>query len=125
MDSTKQGKKERLLGAARTLRKGMTKEERKLRYEFLRLHACKFYKQRPLAPYIADFYCPQARLVIELDGGQHYTEEGEKSDRERTVYLEKHHAVMVVRFSNREIHQNFRGVCEKIEELLRFRIHRT
>ena len=65
------------------------------------------------------------RLVIELDGGQHYTEEGEKSDRERTVYLEKHHAVMVVRFSNREIHQNFRGVCEKIEELLRFRIHRT
>ena len=102
----------------------MTKEEKKLWYDFLRLQECKFYKQRPLAPYVTDFYCPKARLVIELDGGQHYTKEGEMADRERTAYLEKHYAVMVVRFSNLEIHQNFRGVCERIHELLRFRIRK-
>ena len=124
MDSIRKKSKERLLGAARTLRRNMTKEEKKLWYDFLHLQECKFYKQRPLAPYVADFYCPKARLVIELDGGQHYTKEGVTADRERTTYLEKHYAVMVVRFSNLEIHQNFRGVCERIHELLRFRTHR-
>lgn len=61
-----------LLGHARTLRKEMTKEERHLWYDFLRRHPLKFYRQKTIGDYIVDFYCDRAKLVIELDGSQHY-----------------------------------------------------
>ena len=102
-----------LLKYARQLRKDMTKEERHLWYDFLKDCPAKFYKQKIVGNYILDFYCEQAKLDIELDGWQHYEEDGQEYDRRRTEYLESL-GIRVMRFSNNEIKQNFRGVCEAI-----------
>ena len=77
----------RLTSTARALRKNMTKEERKLWFEFLRLYDVKFYRQRVIANYVVDFYCSKAKLVIELDGSQHYEPEAQARDAERTAAL--------------------------------------
>ena len=66
---------------------------------------------------IADFYCAEAKLVIELDGSGHYTEEGKQYDEERTAFLEEY-GLTVIRIPNTEIHKNFRGVCEYIDHLV-------
>ena len=109
----------KLVGIARTLRKEMTKEERHLWYDFLRQHPLKFYRQKPIGNYIVDFYCLSARLVVELDGGQHYEPSGQKKDGERTQGLEAM-GLHVLRFSNLDVMQNFEGVCQTIEmELVR------
>ena len=104
----------KLLGNARALRKEMTKEERHLWYDFLRHHPLKFYRQKPIGNYIADFYCLSARLVIELDGGQHYEPPGQEKDRIRTEDLEKL-GLHVLRFSNLDVMKNFEGVCQAIQ----------
>ena len=96
------------------LRKNATKEENKLWYEFLRTHQRQFNRQRSIGPYIVDFYCYEAKLVIELDGSQHYEEEGVEYDARRTEYLEQKEKLRVLRFSNLDINQNFRAVCEAI-----------
>ena len=93
----------------------MTKEERQLWYDFLRTYPVKFYKQRRIGDYIADFYCKEAGLIIELDGGQHYDEAGMESDQERTAVLESY-GLTVIRFTNLDIHKNFRGVCQTIHQ---------
>ena len=109
----------KLVGIARTLRKEMTKEERHLWYDFLRQHPLKVYRQKPIGNYIVDFYCLSARLVVELDGGQHYEPSGQKKDGERTQGLEAM-GLHVLRFSNLDVMQNFEGVCQTIEmELVR------
>jgi very-short-patch-repair endonuclease len=72
-----------------------------------------FYRQRIIGDYIVDFYCPRANLIIELDGGQHYTDEGIKKDKTRDEYLSKK-GYTIVRFSDREIFENLTGVMEKI-----------
>ena len=95
------------------LRHKMTPMEKKLWYSFLRTYPVKMYKQRPIRTFVADFYCPLARLVIELDGSQHYTEQGKCRDAERTAILEAY-GVQVLRFSNRDIRVNFEGVCMTI-----------
>ena len=74
---------------AKELRREMTQHERKLWYLFLRKYPVKIYKQRVINSFIADFYCPAARLVIELDGSQHYTDQGEAYDKERDTIIEK------------------------------------
>ncbi|MBQ3093916.1 MAG: endonuclease domain-containing protein [Clostridia bacterium] len=104
----------RLLPNARTLRKNMTPHERKLWYLFLRSYPIKIYKQRIIDHYIVDFYCPKAKLVIELDGSQHYTEQGQYADNNRSFILEKYH-LTVLRFSNQEIDTEFDAVCETID----------
>ena len=91
----------------------MTKEERHLWYDFLRSYPVRFSRQKVLGKYIADFYCAKARLVIELDGSEHYTDEGKQYDEERTAFLEGY-GLKVVRILNTEIHKNFQGVCEYI-----------
>ena len=91
----------------------MTKEERHLWYDFLKDYPVKFYKQKIVGNYILDFYCEKAKLAIELDGSQHYEEQGQEYDRTRTEYLQ-HLGIRVLRFSNADIKQNFRGVCEAI-----------
>ena len=91
----------------------MTKEERHLWYDFLKDYPAKFYKQKIVGNYILDFYCEKAKLAIELDGSQHYEEAGQEYDRMRTEYLE-HLGIRVLRFTNKDIKQNFRGVCEAI-----------
>ncbi len=107
-----------LIGNARQLRKNMTAEERTLWYQYLRTYPLKFYRQRTMGNYIVDFYCAKARLVVEIDGSQHYEDEGLDYDRVRTAYLESL-GLKVLRVPNNEIWRNLRGVCEAIDEQVR------
>ena len=106
-----------LLENARQLRKEMTPQERKLWYLFLRKYPVKIYKQRIIGPYIADFYCASAKVVIEIDGSQHYNEQGKSYDAERTAYLNSL-GLQVLRFSNADINARFDQVCEAIHQHL-------
>ena len=99
---------------AKNLRKNMTKEERHLWYDFLRTYPVRFLRQKVIDHYIVDFYCHEARLIIELDGSQHYEESGRIHDAIRTEQLQERDLV-VLRISNNEIARNFRGVCEYID----------
>ena len=94
----------------------MTKEEKHLWYDFLRTYSPRFTRQKVLGKYIADFYCAEANLVIELDGSGHYTEEGKEYDEQRTVFLEEY-GINVLRIPNTEINNNFRNVCEYIDRI--------
>ena len=106
-----------IVPAARMLRKNMTKEEKHLWYDFLRPIPSVFLVRRFSEGYIADFYCAEAKLVIELDGSGHYTEEGKRYDEERTAFLEEY-GLTVIRIPNTEIHKNFQGICEYIDHLV-------
>ena len=99
---------------AKQLRKEMTKEESRLWYDFLRDYPVRFLRQKVIGNFIADFYCHQAKLVIELDGSQHYEEAGLAYDAERTAFLEGL-GLRVLRIPNNEVNSNFRGVCEYID----------
>lgn len=99
------------------LRKNMTPEEKKLWYEFLKNHPACFKRQKVLGPFIADFYCAKAKLVIELDGRQHYTENGRAYDESRTEYLHAQ-GLKVLRFKNYQIRDHFPTVCEEIDLFL-------
>ena len=103
-----------LVPLAKQLRKEMTKEERHLWYDFLRTYSVRFSRQKVLGKYIADFYCAEAKLVIELDGSQHYEDGNAEKDAERTVFLEGY-GLTVIRIPNNEVSRNFRGVCEYID----------
>ena len=103
---------------ARSLRGEMTKEERHLWYDFLREYPCRFSRQKVLGKYIADFYCAKAKLVLELDGSQHFTDAGMESDALRTEYLEQY-GLSVIRISNKELRENFYGVCEYIDTIVK------
>jgi len=99
---------------ARALRRAMTREERHLWYDFLKSYRPQFYRQRPMGPYIVDFYCPHARLVLELDGSQHVAPDAVSYDEKRTAYLQQR-GLRVVRFSNTDICQRFDSVCQFID----------
>ncbi len=99
---------------AKQLRKEITKEERHLWYDFLRNYPIRFLRQKVLGKYIADFYSAEAKLVIELDGSQHYETEEMEKDKERTAFLESY-GLKVLRIPNNEINRNFQGVCEYID----------
>lgn len=103
-----------LTANARELRKNMTKEERHLWYDFLKDYPVRFLRQKVIDNYIVDFYCSKARLAIELDGSQHYEVKGMLKDRIRTEYIEKRN-IMVIRFANTDIWENFSGVCQYID----------
>ena len=105
------------LTKAGNLRRNMTKAERHLWYDYLKNHPAKFYRQRIIDRYIADFYCSSAKLVIELDGNQHYTDSGIEKDSYRTMILEKY-GLYVLRFSNHEIEFYFEGVCNTIDRII-------
>ena len=98
---------------AKTLRKNMTKEERHLWYDFLRGLPVMVHRQKVIGHYIADFYIASAKLVIELDGSQHFEQPGLEADRERDAYM---HSLgfQVLRYANSEVNRNFRGVCQDI-----------
>lgn len=102
------------ISLARVLRKNMTPWERKLWYEFLRNYPIRFQRQKAIGNYIADFYCAKARLVVELDGGGHYTVEQIERDKIRTKEL-KEMNLTVLRVCNLDIDRNFSGVCEYID----------
>jgi len=103
-----------LVPLAKQLRKDMTKEERHLWYDYLRSYPVRFSRQKVLGKYIVDFYCAQARIVIELDGSQHYEDRNIMKDQERTAFLESY-GLRIVRVPNNEVMRNFRGVCEYID----------
>ena len=108
-------KNNNLLKAAKMLRKNMTRHERHLWYDFLQKYPVKIYKQRIIDNYIADFYCAKARLVIELDGSEHYTPPQFRKDLIRTQKLSEMN-VSVIRICNLWIDRNFQGVCEFIDQ---------
>jgi len=99
---------------AKILRKNMTPWERKLWYEYLRNYPLRFQRQKALGNYIADFYCAKVQLVIELDGGGHYTAGQAELDAVRTKELESMN-LTVLRICNLDIDRNFSGVCEHID----------
>lgn len=99
---------------AKILRKNLTPWERKLWYDFLRNYPIRFQRQKAISNYIVDFYCAKARLVIELDGGGHYTTEQIEKDKIRTKEL-KGINLTVLRICNLDIERNFSGVCEYID----------
>lgn len=103
-----------LIKLAKANRKNMTPWEIKLWNYFLRDYHIRFQRQKVIDKYIVDFYCAKAHLVIELDGGGHYTEEQQKYDEKRTKILEKY-GLKVIRICNIEIDNNFHNVCEYID----------
>ena len=105
---------------AQSLRKNQTKEENLLWYQFLRRYPIQFRRQYIIGNYIADFYCHRAKLVVELDGSQHYEQEEMAKDAERTRYLESL-GLTVLRFTNLDVQQRFTGVCEKIDNVVKER----
>ena len=107
-----------LVPFAKQLRREMTKEERHLWYDFLRDYPIRFSRQKVLGKYIVDFYSAEAKIVIELDGSQHYEESNVEKDIERTAFLEGY-GLKVIRIPNNEISRNFHGVCEYIDVVVR------
>ena len=106
---------------ARRLRREMTPHERKLWYIFLRKYPVKIYKQRIIGRFIVDFYCASARLVIELDGSGHYEPQGMSYDSARSAFLTAL-GLEVLRFSNRDVDKDFRGVCTQIDSTIQKRL---
>ncbi len=108
---------------ARVLRKNMTKEERYLWYDFLKNYPVRFLRQKVIDNYIVDFYCHQTRIIIELDGSQHYDKVGMLKDKIRTEKIENRN-LTVIRIPNNDIKENFYGVCEYIDMCVKESLHR-
>ena len=103
---------------AKNLRKNATCEENKLWYDFLSKYEIRFQRQKAIDNFIADFYCHKAKLVIEIDGSQHYTADGKQKDEFRTEILEGYD-LKVIRFTNNQINTNFYGVCAYIDMIVK------
>ena len=108
---------DKLTGNARALRKNMTKEENKLWFSFLRLYRPRFHRQYVIGNFIADFYCHEAKLVVELDGSQHYTPEEIEYDQKRTEFMQSL-GLTVLRFSNLDVLRQFECVCQTIDQAI-------
>ena len=104
------------------MRNNPTKEENHLWCEFLRTYHIQFNRQRIIGNYIVDFYCPKARLVIELDGHMHYQDFDKKYDTERSAFF-RQYGIEVLRFPNKSIRNNFKEVCRKIDESVNKRLN--
>ena len=102
---------------SRELRENMTDAERKLwaKIRMKQLKGYQFYRQKPIGDYIVDFYCPRAKLVVEIDGSQHLVGETIQYDRIRDDCLSSL-GLRVVRFTNTEVLINIKGVVESIIE---------
>ena len=102
------------ISLAKTLRKRATRQEKHLWYDFLSSYPIRFQRQKAIDNFIADFYCHKAKLVIEIDGSQHYSKKGQQKDQFRTEVLEGYD-LKVIRFTNTQIETQFRDVCEYID----------
>lgn len=111
----------KLIPRARELRKKATRQENRLWYEFLRRYPVRFQRQKAIGPFIVDFYCHAAKLVVELDGSQHFTEQGMARDAERSGFLARYH-LKVLRFSNQDVDLYFEGVCNSIHRHVQTRL---
>ena len=108
---------------AQSLRKNATPQERHLWYDFLNQYPVRFRRQVTIDRFIVDFFCAEAKLVIEIDGSQHYEEQGLAHDAERTAILTSY-GLEVLRFSNRDINTEFTAVCEHIHNTVKKKIGR-
>lgn len=106
-----------LVAKAKELRKNMTAAEKKLWYGYLRNFQFRVLRQRPIAYFIVDFYCAALKLVIEVDGDSHFTEEGKAYDARRTEILIGY-GLRVIRFTNDEVLHDFEAVCQCIESMI-------
>ncbi len=109
-------KLEEMRKRSQNLRRDMTKEENKLWYQFLRKYSLQFKRQYQIGIYIVDFYCYKAKLIVELDGSQHYDPENQEYDRKRTEFLENQ-GFQVLRFSNLDVLRQFPAVCKYIDRI--------
>ena len=103
----------KLSSNSRRLRREMTKEERHLWYDFLKSLPVTVHRQKVLGPYIVDFYIATAKIVIELDGSQHYEDVGKQKDLDRDSWL-KSQGYRILRYANSDVNQSFSAVCEDI-----------
>ena len=108
---------EKNIALAKNLRKNATPQENHLWYDFLSKYEIRFQRQKAIDNFVADFYCHKAKLIVEIDGSQHYTEEGKEKDAFRTEILEGYE-LKVIRFTNHQINTNFKGVCEYIHSVV-------
>ena len=108
----------KLTPLAQQLRKNMTEEEGLVWHCCLKKMPFKFHRQKVIGKYIVDFYCAEKKTVIEIDGEQHYTEQGRKDDAERTAYLNSRR-LTVLRYSNHEVKTNLSGVFNDIYSRLK------
>jgi len=108
---------QKLKEISRQLRKNMTNAEKRLwaKIRMRQLQGYQFYRQKPIGDYIVDFFCPRAKLVIELDGSHHLIGETIEYDRIRDDYLSSL-GLRVLRFTNTEVMTNIKGVVERIAE---------
>ena len=102
-----------LKSASQELRNNMTLEEKHLWYDYLKPLPVVVKRQKVIGKYIADFYVPSHKIVIDLDGSQHYSDEGIEYDLERNEYMESL-GITVLRYSNLDINHRFDSVCEDI-----------
>jgi len=108
---------EKNITLAKNLRKNATPQEKRLWYDFLSKYKTRFQRQKAIDHFIADFYCHKAKLIIEIDGSQHYTEKGTQKDEFRTEILAEYN-LKVVRFANHQIDNDFQSVCEYIDAVV-------
>ena len=108
----------KLIPRAKELRKDATEQEKRLWYKYLSQYPIRFQRQKTIGRFIADFYCAKAKLAIELDGSQHFSNEGKAYDESRTAGLEEY-GITVIRFSNAEVDRHFESVCEVIDKTVR------
>ena len=104
---------DKLTTNAKKQRKAMTKEERHLWYDCLKQLPVTVHRQKVLGNYIVDFYIASSKIIIELDGSQHYEDEHCERDRQRDAYLQQM-GCLVLRYSNADVNQRFDRVCEDI-----------
>ncbi|MDR2209042.1 MAG: endonuclease domain-containing protein [Azoarcus sp.] len=109
-----------LIPQAKKLRREMTPQEKRLWYDFLADFSPRFQRQKTIGKFIADFYCCKAKLIVEIGGSQHYTEAGLAYDAERDAILNGF-GLHVIRFSNREVNENFEDVCNAILQSVNLR----
>lgn len=102
-----------LVERAKQLRKNMTPAEKKLWYQYLRDFKYRVLRQRPIDQFIVDFYCAHLRLVIEVDGDSHFSDNVKAYDMARSQILEGY-GLNVLRFTNEQVLQNFEAVCASI-----------
>ena len=104
----------------RELRKNSTAAEVAL-WQMLKnrqVEGVRFRRQFSIGPYILDFYCPEIRLCVELDGEPHFTQEGREHDNQRTEYLTRLHGIRVLRFENKDVFKYSEGVLNEIRNTI-------
>ncbi|MDD7647957.1 MAG: endonuclease domain-containing protein [Ruminococcus bromii] len=113
-----------LIPRAKELRKNMTRQEKHLWYDYLSAYPVRFQRQKTIGSFIVDFFCAKAKLVVELDGGHHYTGQGKAYDFERTLVLMAD-GIEVLRFSDSDVDRDFEMVCRSIDCAVQRRLLRT